>query len=43
MPRSNAERLSEEMNAGCIGVKSLQEVLQVVFNEQAETPGRARQ
>ncbi|MEM5789341.1 MAG: hypothetical protein AAGU11_18675, partial [Syntrophobacteraceae bacterium] len=38
MPRSNAERLSQEMDARCIGVRSLQDVLQVVFEESAEVP-----
>ncbi len=31
MPKSNAERLSQEMDARCIGVRTLQDVLQVLF------------
>jgi len=32
MPRSNSERLSQEMDSRCIGVRSLQDVLQMVFD-----------
>jgi DNA repair protein RadA/Sms len=39
MPKSNAERLSQEMDARCIGVRSLQEVLQLIFDEN-EAPAR---
>ncbi len=43
MPRSNSERISQEVDAGCIGVRSLQEVLQVVFeSESAQARGGAR-
>jgi len=35
MPKSNAERLSQEMDARCIGVRSLQDVLQLIFEESA--------
>jgi DNA repair protein RadA/Sms len=38
MPRSNSERLSQEMDAGCIGVRSLQEVLQIVFEGETGLP-----
>lgn len=38
MPRSNAERLSQEMDARCIGVRSLHEVLELVFEKGAHTP-----
>jgi len=31
MPGSNSERLSPDIDAGCIGVRSLEEVLQTVF------------
>lgn len=39
MPRSNAERLSQEMDAQCIGVRSLQEVIEVLFDRQPGSPG----
>jgi DNA repair protein RadA/Sms len=31
IPRSNSERLSQEMDSVCIGVRSLQEVVKVIF------------
>jgi DNA repair protein RadA/Sms len=31
MPRSNSERISQEVDATCIGVRSLHDVLQIVF------------
>lgn len=43
MPKSNAERLSQEMDARCIGVRSLQEVLQAIFEESAPQPQRQQQ
>lgn len=39
MPRSNSEQLSREMEAGSIGVRSLQEVLQVIFEGKTEPTG----
>lgn len=39
MPKSNAERLSQEMDARCIGVRSLQDVLQLIFEEAAPRAG----
>lgn len=33
LPKNNADRLLHEAAAGCIGVRSLQEVLQVLFEE----------
>jgi DNA repair protein RadA/Sms len=38
MPRSNSERLSQEMDARFIGVRSLQEVLQIVFEGKTGLP-----
>jgi DNA repair protein RadA/Sms len=35
MPGSNSEQLSRDMDAGCIGVRSLQEVLQIVFEGES--------
>ena len=35
MPTSNSERLSQEMDVRCIGVRSLQEVLQMVFEAES--------
>jgi DNA repair protein RadA/Sms len=35
MPGSNSERLSQEMDACCMGVRSLQEVLQIVFEGES--------
>lgn len=40
MPKSNAERLSQEMEARCIGVRTLQDVLQVIFEEGEQRSGR---
>jgi DNA repair protein RadA/Sms len=40
MPKSNAERLSQEMDARCIGVRSLQEVLEAIFEESTPQPRR---
>ncbi len=42
MPRSNAERLSQEMDARCIGVRSLQDVLQIVFEGKTATGRKTR-
>ena len=33
MPKSNAERLSPELGGDCLGVRALQEVLELVFNK----------
>ena len=33
MPKSNAEKLSQELGAGCLGVRTLQEVLKLVFDK----------
>ena len=38
MPKSNSERLSQEMDARHIGVRSLQEVLQTVFEGETGLP-----
>ncbi len=35
MPKSNADKLSQEIDARCIGVRSLQEVLEAVFDGKA--------
>jgi DNA repair protein RadA/Sms len=35
MPRSNSERLFQENDAGCLGVRSLQEVLQIIFEAES--------
>lgn len=40
MPRSNAERLSQETGTRCIGVRSLQDVLDAVFEQPAITKAR---
>jgi DNA repair protein RadA/Sms len=34
LPKSNADQLPEELAVGCIGVRSLQEVLSLVFDKQ---------
>ncbi len=41
MPKSNAERLSQEMDARCIGVRTLQDILQIIFEESEPTRGRS--
>jgi DNA repair protein RadA/Sms len=43
MPRSNFERLSQEMDARHIGVRSLQEVMQIVFEEKTGLPRSSAQ
>ncbi len=39
MPASNSERLSQEPDGRCIGVRSLQDVLQIVFEGKAGQSG----
>ncbi len=39
-PRSNAERFPHDMEGRCLGVRSLQEVLQVVFEQGSGAPER---
>lgn len=40
VPRTNAEQLSQEVEIECLGVRSLQEVLEVLFGMDAEEPDR---
>jgi DNA repair protein RadA/Sms len=43
MPRSNSERLSQEVDALYIGVRSLQEVLEIVFEGKTGLPRSSAQ
>jgi DNA repair protein RadA/Sms len=42
MPKSNAEQFSQEINARCIGVRSLQDVLQLIFETDSPAPRDTR-